>query len=286
MVETFFKRPCTINRLRGPLAGHIDLLADRFVADGFSRVHSRIQIRLVGHFNRWLDQKRLSAQQIDEALIERYWRYFQRRKRVRWFDVSVLVRLSIDHGPIVVFVAIVIQVGPDHISSRGAAMRQDQTGQRETVPRVEQNVGVEVVPKIVFGIRTVRIEIVDVERVLAIEIALIGIVVSIYGVGVVEPELNPVAHAAYHTEISAIIAGVSDRLIDIDLSGRGIGTNHGSFECLAGGIHVNTLAGLAAVSRSLDQRPFRVDRRIRHEAVGQYRRWEKVEVDPALEGPG
>lgn len=94
MVETFFERSCTINRLRqGPLAGHIDLLADRFAAHGFSRVHSRIQIRLVGHFNRWLDQKGLSAQQIDEALIERYWRNFQRRKRVRWFDVGALVRL-------------------------------------------------------------------------------------------------------------------------------------------------------------------------------------------------
>jgi site-specific recombinase XerD len=94
LVETFFKRSCTITRLRqGPLAGHIDLLADRFAADGFSRVHSRIQIRLVGHFNRWLDQKGLRAQQIDEALIERYWRNFQRRKRVRWFDIGALVRL-------------------------------------------------------------------------------------------------------------------------------------------------------------------------------------------------
>jgi site-specific recombinase XerD len=94
LVEILFKRSCTIDRLRqGPLAGHIGLLADRFAADGFSRVHSRIQIRLVGHFNRWLDQKGLSAQEIDEALIERYWRYFQRRKRVRWFDVGALVRL-------------------------------------------------------------------------------------------------------------------------------------------------------------------------------------------------
>jgi site-specific recombinase XerD len=94
LLETFFERPCTINRLRqGPLAGHIDLLADRLTAHGFSRVHSRIQLRFVGHFNRWLDQKGFTAQQIDEALIERYWRNFQRRKRVRWYDVGALVRL-------------------------------------------------------------------------------------------------------------------------------------------------------------------------------------------------
>jgi hypothetical protein len=41
VVETFFKRSCIIHRLRqGPLAGHIDLLADRSAAHGFSRVHS------------------------------------------------------------------------------------------------------------------------------------------------------------------------------------------------------------------------------------------------------
>ena len=39
MVETFFKRSCTILGLRrGPLAGHIDLLADHLAAHGFSRV--------------------------------------------------------------------------------------------------------------------------------------------------------------------------------------------------------------------------------------------------------
>jgi site-specific recombinase XerD len=94
MVQTFFKRSCTINRLRqGPLAGHIDLLAERLAAHGFSRVHSRIQLRLVGHFIRWLDQKGISAKQLDEALIERYWHYFERKKRVRSFDVGALVRL-------------------------------------------------------------------------------------------------------------------------------------------------------------------------------------------------
>ena len=94
MVQTFFKRSRTINRLRqGPLAGHIDLLAERLAAHGFSRVHSRIQLRLVGHFNRWLDQKGISAKQLDEALIERYWHYFERKNRVRSFDVGALVRL-------------------------------------------------------------------------------------------------------------------------------------------------------------------------------------------------
>ena len=94
MVQTFFKRSCTIDRLRqGPLAGHIDRFAARLATDGYSRVHSRIQLRLVGHFNRWLDRNCLSAEQLDEDAIERYQRYLKRRKRVRSEDVCTLVRL-------------------------------------------------------------------------------------------------------------------------------------------------------------------------------------------------
>ena len=88
MVQRFFERSFAINRLRqGPLAGHSDRLAARLVTDGYSRVHSRIQLRLVGHFNRWLEQKDLTVEQIDEEMIERYCRYFMRKKRVRSKDV-------------------------------------------------------------------------------------------------------------------------------------------------------------------------------------------------------
>jgi site-specific recombinase XerD len=68
-------------------------MADRLAADGFSRVHSRIQLRLVGHFNRWLEQRRIQPKDLDEEIIKRYWRGFERRKRVRWYDVGALVRL-------------------------------------------------------------------------------------------------------------------------------------------------------------------------------------------------
>ena len=94
MVQTFFKRLCTIHRLRrGPLAGHIDLLAAKLATEGFSRVHSRIQLRLVGHFNRWLEQLHLAADQLNEDVIERYRRWLMRRKRVRSEDVRTLTRL-------------------------------------------------------------------------------------------------------------------------------------------------------------------------------------------------
>jgi site-specific recombinase XerD len=60
---------------------------------GYSRVHSRIQLRLVGHFNRWLENKHLTAEQLDEDVIECYRLYLKRRKRVRSEDVCTLVRL-------------------------------------------------------------------------------------------------------------------------------------------------------------------------------------------------
>jgi hypothetical protein len=39
--------------------------------EGFSRVHSRIQLRLVGHFNRWLEQMHLTAEQLHEDVCNR-----------------------------------------------------------------------------------------------------------------------------------------------------------------------------------------------------------------------
>src|SRR5215831_14404747 len=94
MIETFFERSFAIDRLRkGFLGRHIDLLADRFSTQGFSRVHSRIQLRYIGHFNRWLDKKGFTAKQIDEEMIERFWHLFMRRKRVRRRDMSALFTL-------------------------------------------------------------------------------------------------------------------------------------------------------------------------------------------------
>lgn len=48
---------------------------------------------MVGHFNRWLEQKHLTAEQLEEDVIELYRRCLKRRKRVRSEDVCTLVRL-------------------------------------------------------------------------------------------------------------------------------------------------------------------------------------------------
>ena len=94
MIEKLFDRSFVIDRLRkGPLGEHIDLLAHRLSAQGFSRVHSRIQLRYIGHFNRWLERKGFTPKQIDEDMIDRFWRSFMRRKRVRRHDAAALFTL-------------------------------------------------------------------------------------------------------------------------------------------------------------------------------------------------
>jgi hypothetical protein len=94
VLEAFFQRSFAIRRLRhGPLTGHIDLLADRLAAQGYSLVHSRIQLRHIGHFNRWLQQEHISLEMLDENIIERYWRHFMRERRVRPKDVFAVMRL-------------------------------------------------------------------------------------------------------------------------------------------------------------------------------------------------
>src|SRR5579875_2214217 len=94
MLETSFQRSFAIRRLRqGPLAEYVDPLADRLAAQGYSRVQSRIQLRHIGHFNRWLQQEHLSLEQLDENIIGRYWRSYMREKRVRPKDVFALMKL-------------------------------------------------------------------------------------------------------------------------------------------------------------------------------------------------
>ena len=88
MVQTFFERSFVSKLTAVPISRHIDLLAAQLVIHDYSRIHTRIQLRLIGHLNRWLEQNDLTAEQIDEEIIERYWCYFMRQKRVRSNDCA------------------------------------------------------------------------------------------------------------------------------------------------------------------------------------------------------
>jgi hypothetical protein len=92
MIETFFDRSFAIDRLRqGPLGGSYRFASQSVVNRGLFKGPQ--QLRYIGHFNRWLDRRGLTANQIDEEMIERFWRSFMRRKKVRRGDMSALFTL-------------------------------------------------------------------------------------------------------------------------------------------------------------------------------------------------
>jgi site-specific recombinase XerD len=83
LVDRFFERSFCIDRFRrGPLAGHADKFAALLYDRGYSHSAGRIQLRLIGDFNQWLERKRLGVQDVDEQVLVRYLRYRERRG---WF---------------------------------------------------------------------------------------------------------------------------------------------------------------------------------------------------------
>src|SRR6266516_2424300 len=93
-----------------------------------------------------------------------------------------------------------------------------------------------------------RVQVIDIDFVLAIEVALVRVVIAVYRIRVIEAELHAVAHAPLYRNVSAIIAGVADRPVDIDLACGGIGSNDGDPESPSGRIQVDSLSGSGIVA--------------------------------------
>src|ERR1043165_2313114 len=78
-MNRFFKDVRTIERMkRGPLGRYITLYGDELIADGYSRKSSRRKLQLAADFTRWLDEKRIVANQV---LAKHVGDYLQSRKR-------------------------------------------------------------------------------------------------------------------------------------------------------------------------------------------------------------
>ena len=86
--------PRTIEAVRdGPLAALLEVYALRLHEDGYA-VHSGfVQLRLLGCFNRWLDRKELTSEDVDAAMIERYLRGRAQSRKLRRGDSAALFRL-------------------------------------------------------------------------------------------------------------------------------------------------------------------------------------------------
>src|SRR5260370_21533175 len=86
--------PRTIEALKGgPLASPLELYARRLREDGYATHSGFVQLRLLGCFNRWLDRKGLTSEDVDAATIERYLRGRAQSRKLRRGDSAALFRL-------------------------------------------------------------------------------------------------------------------------------------------------------------------------------------------------
>src|SRR6516162_8680847 len=79
---------------RGPLAAHLSAYAQQLFEQGYTVSSGQSQLRMLGHFNRWLQSKGLAAEQIDSSTIERYVRC--RRKSGKLQRGDAMARSSLD----------------------------------------------------------------------------------------------------------------------------------------------------------------------------------------------
>ena len=73
--------PETLDALtRGPLAAHVKAYAQQLRDEGYAVQSGRSQLRMLGHFNKWLQSKGLGTDEIDSSVVERYIRSRQKNQ--------------------------------------------------------------------------------------------------------------------------------------------------------------------------------------------------------------
>lgn len=86
--------PQTIEALRGgPLASPLEAYAQRLHEDGYAAHSGFVQLRLLGCFNRWLDRKGLTGEDVEAATVEQYLRGRAQSRKLRKGDSAALFRL-------------------------------------------------------------------------------------------------------------------------------------------------------------------------------------------------
>jgi site-specific recombinase XerD len=86
--------PRTLDVLtRGPLAPHLQAYAQRLHDDGYATQSGQLQLRLLGHFNRWLERRSIAATDVDSSTVARYLRSRRKTVKLRRGDTAALARL-------------------------------------------------------------------------------------------------------------------------------------------------------------------------------------------------
>lgn len=78
---------------RGPLAAHVSAYAQQLFEQGYSVNAGRSQLRMLEHFNRWLQSKGLAAEQVDASTIERYVHCRRQSGKLQKGDAAALIRM-------------------------------------------------------------------------------------------------------------------------------------------------------------------------------------------------
>jgi site-specific recombinase XerD len=78
---------------RGPLAEHLKAYAQQLYNQGYKVQTGQLQLRMLGHFNRWLQSNCLIADEIDSSTVERYRRFRIKAGKLRTGDTAALARM-------------------------------------------------------------------------------------------------------------------------------------------------------------------------------------------------
>ena len=78
---------------RGPLGPYLSAYAHRLHDEGYATQSGELQLRMLGHFNRWLERQRIDAVAVTSVTVERYVRSRRRAGKLRRGDPAALVRV-------------------------------------------------------------------------------------------------------------------------------------------------------------------------------------------------
>ena len=93
----FFSRrtnPRTLDVLtRGPLAPYLKAYAQRLHDEGYATQSGQLQLRMLGHFNQWLERQRIVSTAVTASTLERYVRSRRKSGKLRRGDPAALSRV-------------------------------------------------------------------------------------------------------------------------------------------------------------------------------------------------
>ena len=77
----------------GPLNPYLPAYAQRLHDEGYAVQSGQLQLRLLGRFSRWLDNKNLGVDEVDSSTVERFIRSRRKAAKLRRGDAAALARI-------------------------------------------------------------------------------------------------------------------------------------------------------------------------------------------------